>query len=44
MKLNKIFTNLVILGFILGVHEGRIALWKDNQSKPMKVFPYQASM
>lgn len=44
MKNQRILTNLVVFGFILGIHEGRIALWKDNQSKPMKVFPYQASM
>ena len=39
-----IATNLLLFGFILGIHEGKIALWKDNQSKPMKVFPYQASI
>ena len=44
MKKQRILTNLVLFGFILGIHEGRIALWKDNQDKPMKVFPYQASM
>ena len=44
MKKRKILTNLVLLGFILGIHEGRVALWKDNQKNPMKVFPYQASM
>lgn len=37
-------TNLLLLGFIVGIHEGKIALWKDNQKKPLKVFPYQASM
>ena len=44
MKKMKILTNLVLFGFILGIHEGRVALWKDNQKNPMKVFPYQASM
>ena len=44
MKKQKILTNIVLLGFILGIHEGQVALWKDNQKKPMKVFPYQASM
>ena len=44
MKKQRILTNLVLFGFILGIHEGRVALWKDNQDKPMKVFPYQASM
>ena len=44
MKKQRLLTNLVLFGFILGVHEGRIALWKDNHKEPMKVFPYQASM
>ncbi len=44
MKKQRILMNLVLFGFILGIHEGRIALWKDNQKNPMKVFPYQASM
>ena len=44
MKNRRILTNLVIFGFILGIHEGRIALWKDNHKEPMKIFPYQASM
>lgn len=44
MKNRRMLTNLVLFGFILGIHEGRVALWKDNQKEPMKVFPYQASM
>ena len=31
---------LLLLGFLLGVKDGRIALWKDGQSEPWKVFPY----
>ena len=44
MSKRTILANIMLLGFILGIHEGRIALWRDNQKKPMKVFPYQASM
>ena len=44
MKIQRFLTNLVIFGFILGIHEGRIALWKDNDPEPYKVFPYYASM
>lgn len=29
-----------LFGFLLGIHEGRIALWKDGQVSPLKVFPY----
>ena len=39
----KLALNLLLIGFILGIHDGKVALWKDNQSKPIKVFPYQAS-
>ncbi|MBE6934296.1 MAG: hypothetical protein E7462_04505 [Ruminococcaceae bacterium] len=44
MKKQAILCNILLLGFLLGVYEGKIALWKDNQVKPMKVFPYQVSM
>ena len=45
MKFRKILlTNLLLFGFILGIHEGKVALWKDGQRKPVKIFPYQASM
>ena len=44
MKKRTLLTNLIIFGFILGIHKGQVALWKDGQSKPIKVFPYQASM
>lgn len=44
MSKRTILANILLFGFILGIHEGRIALWKDNQKNPMKVFPYQASM
>lgn len=30
---------LFLLGFLLGVHEGRLALWKDGEDKPWRVFP-----
>ena len=44
MKKKTLLTNLLLFGFILGIHEGRVALWKEGQQKPIKVFPYQASM
>lgn len=34
---------LLALGFILGVHQGRIALWEEGQVSPKKIFPYRAS-
>lgn len=44
MRKQTVLANILLIGFILGIHEGRIALWKDDQAKPMKVFPYQASI
>ena len=32
----------LILGFILGIQNGNIALWKTGQSAPTYVFPYRA--
>lgn len=31
---------LAALGFLLGVQNGRIALWKDGCADPIRVFPY----
>lgn len=44
MKRRNIIMSILLFGFILGVYEGKVALWKDNQKKPMKVFPYQVSI
>lgn len=34
----------LILSFILGIHEGNIALWKKGSDDPVRVFPYRAGM
>ena len=34
---------LLAFGFLLGVHDGFIALWKDGCAEP-QVFPYRASL
>ncbi len=39
-----VLANILLFGFLLGVHEGKVALWKDNQKAPLKVFPYNVSM
>ena len=44
MKHTSIFSSILLFGFLLGVYEGRIALWKDTQPEPVKVFPYHARM
>jgi len=42
MKNFSVLTCTLLLGFLLGIHDGRIALWKDNNPEPLKVFPYSA--
>ena len=34
----------LMLSFILGIHEGKIALWKEGTADPVRVFPYRAAM
>ncbi len=33
----------LLLGFILGLHNGRVALWKSDDPQPIKIFPWSAS-
>lgn len=44
MSKRGVIANILLLGFLLGIYEGKVALWKDNQKKPIKIFPYQASL
>ena len=44
MKPIVILYCVTALGFLLGIHGGKVALWKDGKSDPIKVFPYSASM
>jgi len=44
MKNLTILYCITILGFLLGIHNGRIALWEDGKTNPVRVFPYSASM
>ena len=43
MKKQKIVCNLLLIGFLLGVYEGKIALWSDFKKEPIRIFPYSAS-
>ena len=35
---------MLLLSFLLGIKNGKIALWKDNDPEPVQVFPYRASL
>lgn len=36
------FSVLIACGFILGIQDGCLALWRDGTSDPVQVFPYRA--
>ena len=37
----KCCTALLLLGLLLGIHNGYVALWDTGNSLPVKVFPYR---
>ncbi len=42
MKRNRkthILSCLLVLGFLLGSYKGRLAVWKDNDPEPYRVYP-----
>ena len=42
-RLHNIYC-ILCLGYLLGVYRGQIALWKDPDPTPMRIFPYSISM
>ncbi len=34
---------ILLLGFLLGIRNGKIALWKYDDPTPIRVFPYPVS-
>ena len=43
MKTCRIVSLLLAASFLLGVHDGFVALWKDGEPNP-RVFPYRAEL
>ena len=39
MKVFSLVYLTLILSFLLGIHEGKLALWKEGESLPEIVFP-----
>ena len=37
--LAQLISCIMALSFLLGVHDGRLAMWKDEDPTPCKVFP-----
>lgn len=44
MQIRQYLYSIILLGLILGVHKGHIALWHEGESEPAEVFPYKASV
>jgi hypothetical protein len=44
MKKLTILYCITLLGFLLGIHKGKVAVWVDHDPKPAKVFPYSARL
>ena len=44
MRKRRIPVLLLLFGFLLGIHDGKIALWKDDDPEPLRIFPYRASL
>ena len=42
-QLSNLLCCALLAVYLLGIHEGKIALWKGNNPKPIKVFDYSAS-
>lgn len=38
----KIAGLILLAGFLLGIHDGRVAIWKDGCSQPYRVIPCPA--
>lgn len=35
---------ITLLGFLLGIHNGYVALWVEDDPEPAKIFPYRAAL
>lgn len=40
----KLLTLALLAGFLLGSHNGYIALWSDDSIDPDRIYPYRVSM
>jgi hypothetical protein len=43
-KFSGLLCGALMAVYLLGVHEGKIALWSGDDPQPIQVFPYRVSM
>ena len=44
MKKKQLLPLLLSFAFLLGIRDGRIALWRSGETEPVRIFPYRAEM
>lgn len=45
MRKKHIYINVILLlGFMAGIHQGRIAIWCNEDPEPYMILPYYANM
>lgn len=40
--MKRLLSTALLLGFLLGIHEGRLTLWRDGQTHPEQVYDIRA--
>ncbi len=40
----RIIYSVLLTGFLLGIQDGCIALWRGDDPEPEKIFPYKAEL
>ena len=40
--IRKLLSPALALGFLLGIHEGRVALWRDGEARPEQIYDIRA--
>lgn len=43
MGLSRTASLLLTLGILVGIYNGHVAIWKDEDPEPYRVFPYYAA-
>ena len=43
VKLRKLFSYILLAGFVLGSHNGYLALWTGDTIDPDRIYPYRVS-
>jgi len=40
--MKRLLSTALLMGFLLGIHEGRLTLWRDGQAHPEQVYDIRA--